>query len=274
MNDGDIVRRRTYADAAVREGGAAVFLYLDVPRECGDIVQRLVVVQRQLAARHHEHRFREDEKTPVAIAPVAHAFRAVAVGGITRREERHGLFYGREYFRAVMAILHENHRGDDELRMADGIPVVAADCPPLAACDFACSDDMAVGGEHAALDFFANAFARRGLEFVLQPPVVNGESGAEIGTEKIRIRSGAVEIPQISVMGGQHPALFIEESIQFLFDGFEKTSLVFKDFRLDEREEAVALPLEIDAFVVAAVANSKELQIKLIRQFRNGRADN
>ena len=46
LDDGDIVKRRTCTDAAVREGRTAAFFNLNIASVGGDVVQCFVVVKR------------------------------------------------------------------------------------------------------------------------------------------------------------------------------------------------------------------------------------
>ena len=59
---------------AIREGGADVFLYLDVPRESRDFFKARMVVERQFSVGGEKNGFRHLEEMAVAVVPVTHAF--------------------------------------------------------------------------------------------------------------------------------------------------------------------------------------------------------
>ena len=271
----DVEQRRlagASVDAAIREGRADARFDLDVPRIGADFrnLLRISVIDIQFAVRGIQNRFAHGHEMAETVVPVADAFRAVAVRRETIQKDRIRFLHGGEYFRAFSLVVQQDKGGSDHVARADGVPVVAADGPPMAARHNAFADDFLIRADHAFLDFFTKPSARFGLQFVLQPPVDDRQFAADGRAAKIRIKTLLVEVFKAAVMGGHDPAAVVEQRLQIAFQLRQEAAFVFQCFgQAKRRETAVALSKQ--AFEIAAVAVLSKLKIHVIRQFRRRR---
>ena len=108
---------------------------LDVSRVCADFCNllRISIIDIQLAIRGVENGLAHGHEMAETVAPVADAFRAVAVRRETAQKDWIGFLHGGEYFSTFHLVVQQDKGGSDHVARADGVPVVAADGPPMAA---------------------------------------------------------------------------------------------------------------------------------------------
>ena len=163
-----------------------------------------------------------------------------------------------------MSVWNQCQSHSRDIICADGVPIVGAFHPPEFGDGFTAAEDVQTRLEDAALYFFAETFAERLREFVIQPCVDGHDGPAAGGAAQIRIALDVVEIEQLAIMGGHEPAAHVAELFKTTDDFRQETAFVFQTFR-DGQCLDFWLPTMVDVFISGSYAGSMEIQIEFVR---------